>query len=129
MASAAKANSGAVRISAAPAVEDRLDHATGPGELRMVHMQQRQPGHWPDRGARPRDIEQSGCHAEIGIRLLEFPGQLAQADAAHLRAGEHRHRVGLKPLHRLGHAAQADDSRHSRDFGFGRRAGRSERPW
>ncbi len=86
----------------------------------MVHMQQRQPRDRPDRGARPRDVEQSGRHAQVGIGLLKFPGKLAQPHAAHLRAGEDGHRVGVEPLHHFGHAAQAGNSRNPRDFGAAR---------
>src|ERR1017187_4057503 len=50
---------------------------------------QRQPGDRPDGGARAGHVHQGRSHAQVGVGLLQLPGEPAQREAVHLGAGEH----------------------------------------
>jgi hypothetical protein len=76
-------------------------------------VQQRQPGHGPDGRPRAGHIEQGGRDEQVGAGLLEFPGQLAQAAAVHLGAGQHRDGIRVEPAHRRRDAAQAPGHGHA----------------
>jgi hypothetical protein len=100
------------RQGGAGLVEHALDGLLGPGQLRVVHVQQRQPGHGADGGPRAGHIEQGGRDEQVGAGLLEFPRQLAQAAAVHLGAGQHRDGIRAKPAHGRRDVAQAAGHRY-----------------
>ena len=81
-------------------VEQVLEHQTEAGQLRVIYVQQGEPGRRPDRRPRTRDVEQGGRDAQVGTRLLELPGEAAEPDAVHFRAGGHRDGIRAEGLDR-----------------------------
>ena len=89
------------------AVEQALEHEPEAGQLRVIDVQQGESGRRPDRRPRARHVEQRGRDTQVGARLLELPGQAAEPEPIHLRAGGDRDRIRAERLDRGRDVVQA----------------------
>ena len=71
-----------------------LDDAADPGELRFLHVEQRQAGDRSDVDARTGDVGEPRCHQERDSRALEVPGESAQVVLRHVGPRGDGHGVG-----------------------------------
>ena len=95
-------------------VEQGLDDKLAAGPLRVLQVQQREPGNRPDSGPGLGDVENRGRDVDVGTRFLQFPSQFAHPGTTEFRAGENRDGVGLQ----CGHGARClIDAADDRDAG------------
>ena len=97
-------------------VEQSLEHQPEAVQLRVIHVQQGEPGRRPDRGPRTRDVKQRRRDAQVSAGLFQLPGEAAEPDAVHLRAGEHRDGIRAEGLDRGRDVVQPAVDRHARHF-------------
>ena len=95
-------------------VEQALEHQAEAAQLRVIHVQQGEPGRRPDRRPRTRDVEQRGRDAQVRAGLLELPGETAEPSAVHFRAGGDRDGIRVEGLHRGRNVVQAAVDRYAR---------------
>ncbi len=90
-------------------VEDLLGPPAHAGELRPLHVQQRQAGDRPDVHPRAHHVGDGGREEQLGVGVLELPAEAAQHRAVDLRSGQHGdgvHLEGGDDVDDVGHPAE-----------------------
>ena len=94
--------SGESRISAAAAAQRSnrpLSSRRRPDQLRVIDVQQGQPGRRPDRRPRPATSSRAGeTHRSVPV-FSSSQARLPELNAVHFRAGEHRDRIRAAHVH------------------------------
>jgi hypothetical protein len=99
------------------AVDAALEDAADAAELRLLDVQQRQPGHRPDVDARSGHVGQRRCHDQVDTGALELPRQPPQTGLGQVGPGADRDGVRAGRAQRVDDAHGVPDHRHPLDLG------------